>query len=287
MHKPFLAPLAALSFTLALTSTAYAQATKVTNADFLGVSLQTPAADVMSILRKNYPKLQLEITNYTITNAGTALKFNDGYKAQLETHLAPAERSSVAIAINNFRANALPDGSIIGLQREITFNPNQQTLQPLIDGLVAKYGEPTFLDKGNGQSMVTLLWSDKMVPGQRRKDANPNGNVGGTPYYKCSTEIAHYAGISYDPSDLFNGLATTNTRLYVNAQAAKECGTILLASLVPASGNGAYANTMTLQLANLADAPERVRKQSQDFTARVQAATAQKQQSDAKNVPKF
>jgi hypothetical protein len=99
--------------------------------------------------------------------------------------------------------------------------------------------------------------------------------------------VGKYAEISYEPRDLFNGLGPTNTVFYATAQQAKECGTVLTAAIVPASDNPAYASALSLLLANLAEAPDRVHTQAAAFTAQVQATTERKQKSDATNIPKF
>ena len=283
MTKTFITGLLLAGFAAA---TAHAQSPAPAEPDIVGVRLSTKPADLVPALHKQFPKMKSEWDDYTLSAGATEVHFRHSFHATLEVHLAPNERQ-MPVGQSHFYANILSDNTVVGLRRDVTFNPVRQTVQPLVDSLIAKYGQPVFNNYGGDQAMITLLWSDRMAPGLRNANAPATSSIGATPYYKCEVALAQYAAPSYNAKDLYVSLLSPGTQGYQTLQQAKECGTVVEAQISPASQSNAYANSLTVTVANLTDAADHIARLGNELVTRDAQNTAKKQKADAKNAPKL
>lgn len=227
--------------------------------DILGIKIGMDKNEVITILKKNYPKLKFTKKTQLLELKVPAMV--SGYDFQYDFILLDSQEGDMTF--DRVRVSFLPDNTVIGIQRTIAFKQFKQLENGISDKLVSKYGPIMYLNPADvDYHSDNRMWSDTMEGGLRLvgtqyQKSNSIFYAGPTkPYAACYQQMLDYTS-SFNPNRLFNDWTLQPDKLTaIQAQNMKQCGKAAWLELSTTSK--IFVNKVDLYLVDLREAPEKI-----------------------------
>lgn len=204
---------------------AMAQSAKMQDPDILGIKPGMAKADALAAIKDKYQKSAATIVTKEVMLSGMDLMYEAQYKIKLT-------KSRPAIADDTLTISFLPDDTVIGIGRTISYVPNKQTTTDIIIALKEKYGDQVYFVYDDTTIFADqMMWSDRMLPGLSLVGMNyvqggPLTSDFGTtqPYPTCWQQMLQYTSERYDPKNLHDYFTDRSHVGIDTANKWKACG---------------------------------------------------------------
>lgn len=237
----------------------FAQNELMVDPDILGVKVGMNQNEVLSILKKNYPKLKFTKKTQMLELKVPAMV--SAYDSQYDFTLLETQDGDTTF--DRLRVSFLPDNTVIGIQRTIVFKRFKQFKNGITEKLESKYGPIMYLNPADvDYHSDNRMWSDTMEGGLRLvgtqyQKSNSILYAGPTtPYAACYQQMLDYTS-SFNPNKLFNDWTLQPDKLTaIQAQNMKQCGKAAWLELSTTSE--IFVNKVDFYLVDLREAPEKI-----------------------------